>query len=513
MNIVFRADSGCEIGSGHIMRCLTLAVALKAKGHSILFLCKNHSGNILHYVDNSGFKYCCLATSQHDAQVAKHSHKNWVGGSQIDDAKQSMGHIRREFSEMIDWIVVDHYGLDWEWEKHISEITCNIMVIDDLADRKHYCDLLLDQTFGREESDYFHYVEPSCELLTGSDFTLLRDEFGVSQDDILEVRERAANRPNKNILVMMGGADPLNLTLRVLKALVKVPNIKITAVLGSQAPYLKSVFEFVAKHKQVEVLVDSSGIAELMLAHDICIGAAGTSSWERAAMGLPTAMVAFAENQKEVLGGLVDFGAVHCLDMDSLEGNLLDSVKKFSQQDIYMGAVKKSMAVCSGGGVEKVVCAMEDVLRKDVELRLVEEVDCKVLYEWQQTPGTRKYFRSSAVPSWEEHKKWFSSKLKQKDCSIYIITKDDRPVGSIRLEYTISLNSEEVSIQIDPSKLGRGYAFNGMKKLLKEIGQDKKLYAYVEKENKPSHALFQKLGFIKLNEYEYIYVSSEVGKI
>ena len=292
------------------MRCLTLAEQLRKKGCFITFLARKHAGNLNWLVSEKGFDVHVLPL--HSNQSFQENHKTyleWLGCEQSRDAKDCIESIQSH-PRIIDLLIVDHYALDEQWEKAMRPWVKKIMIIDDLADRKHDCDILLDQTYGRKKSDYHGFVGIQTKLLMGSTFTLLRQEFSKWRDYSLA---RRANPKLKQILITMGGVDAFNVTGVVLNIIQKsdLPGtIKIVVVMGGAAPYLKQIMQLTKRMSfKVEVKVDEKNMAELMANSDLAIGAAGSTAWERCCLGLPSIMIVLAENQKLVADSLDKAGA------------------------------------------------------------------------------------------------------------------------------------------------------------------------------------------------------------
>lgn len=223
------------------------------------------------------------------------AHSHWLGATQEQDA-ETCAMILAELQP--DWLIVDHYALDARWEAVLKPHYRRLMVIDDLADRPHQCDLLLDQTFGRNSEDYKPWVPADSTLLCGSQCALLRPEFSALRPYSLQRRE---NPKLEHLLITMGGVDKDNVTGQVLQALGDSPlptGCRITVVMGATAPWLDEVQQLAQKmpwHTQVRIGV--SDMAQLMADSDLAIGAAGATSWERCCLGLPTIMLVVADNQ------------------------------------------------------------------------------------------------------------------------------------------------------------------------------------------------------------------------
>ena len=316
--VIFRADASPEIGSGHVMRCQALAEALRARGAVCEF-----NGDWPHFKNGANPHF----------------------------------------------LVVDHYGLDRRWEEAQRAAVDRIMVIDDLADRPHDCDLLLDQNLGSTPADYEGLVPADCELLCGPEFALLRPEFARLRQRSLEGR---AGRPLSNILVSMGGADKDNATGRVLDALgdwasgSNLPgDLAVTVVMGSMAPWIEQVRAQAEKLQSsagliIEVAVDVADMAERMAASDFAIGAAGGTSWERCCMGLPSALAVLADNQAKPCRELVAAGAAFALgapgDIIETLPPLLDTLMHEPARLAEMSAA--AAAICDGRGAERVAARL-----------------------------------------------------------------------------------------------------------------------------------------------------------
>jgi UDP-2,4-diacetamido-2,4,6-trideoxy-beta-L-altropyranose hydrolase len=311
LKVVFRVDASLEMGTGHVMRCLTLAQALKENGAGVKFICRKHKGNLIAKISSSGFNVYELKAFEEIKVDTRLAHSHWLGATQQQDADDCIDIFK---AEKIDWLIVDHYALDEEWQKRLKPYCEKLMVIDDLADRKHQCDILLDQTFGRQQEDYLALSPQVCELLLGSQYTLLRPEFAKWRPYSLERRSKPEF---KQLLINMGGVDIDNVTEKVLDELkiCNLPNdLKITVVMGGAAPHLESVkSKAITLPYKTEVQVDVGNMAEIMANSDISIGAAGSTTWERCCLGLPTIQIVLAKNQITIAKSLSGLGAIKFL--------------------------------------------------------------------------------------------------------------------------------------------------------------------------------------------------------
>lgn len=369
MRVAFRVDASLQIGTGHVMRCLTLADALSAQGADCLFICREHQGNLIEQIRNKGYRTHALPVlpsvgasllaikAASDAQSPVHSH--WLGATQVEDAAACTA-ILAEVNP--DWLIVDHYALDSRWEITLKPYYRKLMVIDDLADRSHCCQVLLDQTFGRDASDYQPLVSAGTTLLCGSRYALLRPEFAQLRSYSLQ---RRANPQLRQLLITMGGVDKDNATGQVLEALktsALPDDCRITVVMGGTSPWLDHVRQQAEQMPwPTEVLVGGSNMAQLMADSDLAIGAAGATSWERCCLGLPTIMLVLADNQRNVAQGLERAGAVQVLkDPQEISNRLPVLLSGLVSSPFLLAEMCEAVAhIVDGRGVATVIYNLE----------------------------------------------------------------------------------------------------------------------------------------------------------
>lgn len=360
MNVVFRADASIDIGTGHVMRCLTLAEALREGGSHCRFVCRNHEGNLFRAIRNRGFDLAKLPVDPSDMQDRpdRLGYAGWLGANWQDDAQQTL----RAIGEPIEWLVVDHYAIDANWERMLRQVCKSIMTIDDLANRRHDCDLLLDQNLGRLVADYGNLVSADCNFLIGPQNALLRPEFAEWRTSSLG---RRAAPSLKRLLISMGGIDKDNVTGKVLAALRRCllpQSCEISVVMGSGAPALENVRNSVAEMPwETKVLVDVQNMAELLAGADLAIGAAGGSSWERCCLGLPAICIMLADNQREVASALQAAGAVLLLgDVATIEHELPQCFSEIGKQGKLLAMQEACSAITDGMGTGRVAQALLD---------------------------------------------------------------------------------------------------------------------------------------------------------
>jgi UDP-2,4-diacetamido-2,4,6-trideoxy-beta-L-altropyranose hydrolase len=364
MHIAFRTDASLHIGTGHVMRCLTLADALHERGAQSTFICRPHAGHLLDLIQQRGHSAKALARAD-DAFTAPAdpTHAQWLGTNWASDADQTQQALG---DQVVEWLVVDHYALDRRWEHALRPHTKRIMAVDDLADRPHDCELLLDQNLGRQAKDYAGLLGCHTQTLIGPAYALLRPEFAQWREQSLQ---RRAQPQLKNLLITMGGVDSENATGQVLDAMrhCDLPaDLRITVVMGPTAPWLARVqAQASAMPQPTQVLAGVSNMAQLMAASDLCVGAAGSTSWERCCLGLPAIQLVLAENQKEINAALKLAGAVLTVQLDKLQAELPSVFAKVRRSDVLCGLSKNAAVSCDGLGANKTVQWLEKVINED----------------------------------------------------------------------------------------------------------------------------------------------------
>tara|TARA_B110001450_G_scaffold65306_1_gene61819 strand:+ start:2277 stop:3374 length:1098 start_codon:yes stop_codon:yes gene_type:complete len=365
MFFIFRVDSSYDIGTGHIMRCVTLANALRKAGHECSFICKQHAGNISQFVLDNDFEVHELEVSESEdysacsGNIEPLSHRSWLGSSVEHDAHRTNKILEKNLP---DWMIVDHYGIDVSWHVMVRKNLGKIMVIDDLADRHHDCDMLLDQNLGASIDKYRKLVPSESEFCLGPTYALLRPEF-------YDFRELSLSNKNsgdlRRIFINFGGGDNLGLTEKVLKKLSKVTfinDVQIDVVLGPQVSSDVNLTSTIAKFDgQVNVFKNIKNMAEVMMMSDLAISAGGSTSWERCALGLPSMIFSVASNQDKMIENMVSHGIGVALTESSLSnGEFEASLETFFCRDVLKSYSKAAANVTDGGGVRMIVSKLND---------------------------------------------------------------------------------------------------------------------------------------------------------
>jgi UDP-2,4-diacetamido-2,4,6-trideoxy-beta-L-altropyranose hydrolase len=306
MKAVFRVDASVTLGTGHVVRCLTLANALRDRAVEASFVCRLHDGHACDLVTRAGFRVLSLPLTAR--REAADGVVDGLGASWRQDARETLAAIGGGETSQ-DLLVVDHYAIDEGWERIFRPLFRRVLVIDDLADRRHICDVLLDQSLHDDsEARYSGLVETPTRLFIGPRYALLRPEFE-------RVAAPLRNGGLRRILVYLGGADPTNETAKILQALqsLKPVGLQATVVLGRNDRNALAIRRTAAGLANVEILSGTNEMAQLMAAADLGIGTCGGAAWERCAVGLPSLVVVNAENQRDDARILERMGAIRNL--------------------------------------------------------------------------------------------------------------------------------------------------------------------------------------------------------
>ena len=327
---VFRFDASRSIGGGHALRCMTLADALFKKGWS-----------------------CCYCVGEETLKVVPRLKERQNECLELTGEPERQPELMRKWlsGEVCDLLVVDHYGLDVRFETLCRDFASRILIIDDLANRPHDGDFVLDQTLGRLEQQYSNLVPSTCRFFLGPEFALLNLRYAARRKQSIERRNQI--RSVSRILISIGLTDPLGLSGQVLEQIADIPDVEVDIVLGADAPGLDAVREKAKSYDgRVRVHVDIDDLSGLMVEADLSVGGCGSTSWERCCLGLPTLGIVIAENQQLIADNLVSVGALEVVSdmarfgeqLGSLVGDL-DRMKRMS---------RAAASVCDGLGSERV---------------------------------------------------------------------------------------------------------------------------------------------------------------
>lgn len=349
MQVAFRVDASPRIGGGHVMRCLTLAGRLMENGAAVTFIAAAIADPLRGLLRDAGIRLSEIAPPHGLARDDDWDRASWPEQIQHADAARTAAQLAEA---RCDWLVVDHYGLDRRWETAMRPHLQRLAVIDDLANRAHNCELLLDQTYGRDEADYRPLTGPDAELLIGARYALLRPEFAHARAAALA--RHLAPGPVRRIFISLGMTDVGALSEIAARAVLAATDADIDIVLGSAAPTLAAIRAFAAANPRVTLHVDTDQVCALMAAADLAIGAAGSTSWERCCLGLPAVTFVLAANQRVIAARLAESGAIRLLDAPNVDmvGEVIAELSADAEARVRMA--RACVEICDGEGAARV---------------------------------------------------------------------------------------------------------------------------------------------------------------
>jgi len=475
---VFRVDASPQIGAGHVTRCLALANSLARQGWR-----------------------CTFASVSETWATAPQIERLPCNKYQLDaSAWRTPEALAEAAATGCDLLVIDHYGLAEDYERPCRAWADSILVIDDLADRPHDCDSLLDPA-NDNGNRYDGLVPPGCRLLLGPNFALLASEFVQGREAALRMR---GDFPVERVLIAFGATDPENFTEMALKAIAgQKGSIAVDIVLGPTAPYLDRIRALsTAAGHQLHIQTDD--MAGLMLRADLAIGAAGVTAWERCCLALPGIAVVTAANQKKTAVRLSAAGAATVLDGTDVEASIKEALTALVVgTELRATMSNAAAALCDGRGAERVHLAIASPVVASggapVSLRPATGSDTERMLVWQSDPRTRRFSRNPDIPDRAAHQLWVAARLTDPDCLLNIVEHEGVPAGVVRLDRgTLNCGTRpawEISIYVAPDRFGEGIGSAALA-LARHLVVDAEFVAEVLPENVTSHALFRKAGYV-----------------
>jgi UDP-2,4-diacetamido-2,4,6-trideoxy-beta-L-altropyranose hydrolase len=469
LRVAFQAAAGPAVGGGHVVRSISLANALAAQGASCAF-----------FVDDQTVKSTPLLSRSGHALVPHSGHAAPIGHGAFD------------------WTVVDDYGLSAADETVWRAVSRKILVLDDLANRRHDCDLVVDSTPSRRAEAYAALVPAGARLLLGPAYAPLRSEFALRRPEALARRE-ATVRPSR-LLVSFGLMDPGGITARAVLAISKaLPDLAMDVVLGPMTPSFEALKALGSPN--ITVHCDPPSMPDLMIAADLALGAGGSTAWERAALGLPSVVLILADNQRALAQDLAQRGALSALAQKEDWPAVIAALKTLTEnREAWHAMSRRAALVCDGRGANRVALEMNPPLSRPglpVRLRPATDGDTDRIFQWQSAPGAREFSSNPRSPAREEHEAWMARKLDEPRCVFNIITEDDVPAGVLRLDQRLD-GSFMTSILVADDARNRGIAGAALKAGA-QLMQGTDLWARIDPRNTASLRSFAKAGFLPEN--------------
>ena len=487
---IIRVDAAPSIGNGHVVRCIALAEALADLDFKIAFACHEAT---LHSVPQ-------LVQSDRDIILLENA-AEWHAEAAA---------IARHYPHGVDLLVVDHYGLDATFERACRPIARKIAALDDLANRPHDCDVLLDAGAHRRAEHYAGLLSGSCYAYFGPAYAPVRPEFRRLR---VQAQKRRVPIPVCRLLISFGGTDAKNMTtLAVCAAEKSRIDVPIDVVIGAGASNQREVEEAAAKvNAHIHRDLGAAEMANMIMQADMAIGAAGTTTWERCCLGLPSLLVVTADNQQATAKALDQQGAANIAGKYSevTVATLAHEVSLMAED--YVGRQEMAvvgMQLCDGLGSRRMASVLSPPLAADgqpVTLRPATEADLEITFAWQCDPRIRRYFHNSAPPTREDHEAWFERKRTDVHSIFSIIDHGMQPAGVFRLdpiEHPQDLPAYDVSILVAPDHQRLGLSVAAFA-LARNLMPDAELSASVHPENRASHAMMTSAGY-RLRDNRYV---------
>lgn len=490
-DVLFRADASDLIGSGHVMRCLSLAGAIRARGKTALFVARSLPSALQARVRAAGHEVVMLGPDggQNDRPLA---HAHWLAASWQADAAAT-----RQVADAAQpqWIVVDHYGLDAPWEAHLAAPGRQLAAIDDLADRPHATQLLLDQNFHSEDL-YAPLTPPGCRLLLGPRYALLRPEFATA------AAERTFAGSPLSYLVAFSGADLAHqalLAVTVLAQTVRADD-RVQVVINRQNADLP-VIAAIADQSGFALTLDATALAPLMDAADIAIGAGGGMLWERAARGLPAVAIAIADNQRAQVKEAAARGMVLAADCQSLTADGLHQMVESLRADPLARErlSRSSRKTVDGRGAVRVA---QHLFAPPLQVRRATTDDAGPLLTWRNDVRIRRVSRNAQEIAPDDHWRWLARVLNDSARHVLVVADEEGPAGVVRFDD--DGGTAEVSIYLVPERLGSGLGASVLLAaeswLAGQASEIVRLRAHVLPGNLASEELFRACGYRRQGE-------------
>ncbi|NWB29371.1 UDP-2,4-diacetamido-2,4,6-trideoxy-beta-L-altropyranose hydrolase [Pseudomonas gingeri] len=442
MRVLIRADASAVIGSGHVARCLSLARVLRDMGSEVVFACRELPGNAFVRLAQEGFAALVLPDRYPGEEPALGIEALLPWQADIAALEACL-----EGDRGFDWIVVDHYGLDHHWQAAARRWTRQIAAIDDLNNRRHAVDILFDQNFTAGDPEFAQRALHPCRQLLGPRYALIRDDFRRAP---VPIRSQATR-----VLVNFGGLDGVGETWKAMRALADFDDLQVDFVAGTANPKLAQLQAMAADRPLWRVQTFVEDFAALMARADLFIGAGGGTSWERAALGLPTLCIAVADNQQAnaerlaAAGCHIYLGTSQAVSVDDLKqavGFVLGNI------GLRQSLAERSRSLVDGLGTRRFAVALAG---SSLKLRPVRLEDTRLLFDGRNREAVRRASLNSRPIDWEGHQVWLTASLCDPGRLLLIAEAADGPVGVVR--YDLGASRAEVSLYLFDGRAGLGW--------------------------------------------------------
>jgi len=488
MKIAFRVDASEAIGTGHVMRCLSLADELTRFGASCRFIARALTPQLKLALQEAGYRVDILPASRYQSSDRSGlAHASWLQASLSQDAADTAEALA---GEVMDWMVIDHYGIDSRWGERLGGHARRFAAIDDLADRQLGVNVLVDQNFHPgHENRYAGLVSGDSMQLLGPRFALLRPEFRNSASKSDRVHDGS-----RKVFVCLGGAAPKSAVSKVVAAL-SAANIEGLVTLV--APGFMPADLPSTQALEIKLLGHTKNMSTLLQEHDVAIGAGGGMLWERLCLGIPSIVIGYAANQRQGIASLLKAGLVKGSDdLASISVEALGTIIRDALVDVDWQAHARTQGkmLVDGFGAPRVAAAL---LGAELQLRRAKHDDALAIWPWRNDARTRRYSSNPAPLQLQEHIDWWARSVDNDKRHLFIGEIGSIPVGVIRFD--LDANQATVSIYTDPhlsgSRIGTWLLRQGLIALAASSPATRSVLAEINKANHASLALFRSAGF------------------
>jgi UDP-2,4-diacetamido-2,4,6-trideoxy-beta-L-altropyranose hydrolase len=445
--IALRADASLESGTGHVMRCLSLAAALRDVGTRTCLVSRRLGVDVRALAQRYDIELLELPAPQAGfvPGAGDPRHASWAGVTTANDAEETAATLQ---GRALSWVIVDHYAFDARWHRALrAALGVKIAVVDDLADRHVEADLLVDHNLAADHAEKYAQTGSRIgRLLGGPRYALLDPSYRTAT-------RYAFNESVRSIGIFVGGTDPWQASLMALDALRAHGGFDgaVEIVTTSTNPHLEALQSRCHADGAATLLVDLPGLQGFYTRHDVQIGAGGGAAWERCCIGAPTLLLTLADNQRTVAAGLRETGAVHWVEAiePAALGRAVADLRADPEARRRMALAGR--ALVDGQGARRVALAIN---AETLTLRRAVASDAKPCHAWRNAESTRRYFRDPSPVPLVDHLRWWQSALANPQIHLLIAQIGQEAVGVVRFD---SAGSEaEVSIFVDPALTGLG---------------------------------------------------------
>lgn len=479
------------------MRCFTLAEGLLEQGAKVRFVSRDLPNHLIDLIAQKGMEFVALPERNEQPPQNDLPHSSWLGISQTQDALDTCDALG---VQKWDWLVVDHYALDARWETALRNTAVQILAIDDLADRTHDCDVLLDQNYYSDmQSRYTGKTPANCRLLLGPSYALLRREFVD-----LRNQRKPCTEEVRRIIVFFGGIDADNFTGKTIEALAHLKNIAVDVVIGTLHPDRREIEEQCIAFGYT-CHVQTPRMAQLMAEADLAIGAGGAATWERCCLGLPAFSICLADNQRQQLSHAASAGLVYA---PLITGNVSDAIRRHTvglteNPSLLTWLSVNSLKALDGLGVQRCIAEMTASIGSkrsmEVIVRPAKKEDAIPVWSWRNNEATRQYSFDQSVVSLEKHQAWWEQSLTNTSRILLIGEENTQRFGVLRFDSQFHREEALVSIYLSPEMVGRGMGtaliLAGLHWLRAHRPEIRTVKAEILAENSASLRAFRAAGF------------------